>query len=126
MKLLRYFGVGGISALVDFALFAYLVNTFGHAQWFGAAAASFVVATLVNYVLSVRMVFSAGARFERTTEVLLVFAASAGGLAVNQAGVWLCYQVAGWNLWLAKIIATASAFVWNYTVRNSFIFRETR
>ena len=126
MKLIRYFGVGGASALIDFAVFALLVNILGRAEWFAAAAASFVVATAFNYVLSVRLVFSAGARFSRGTEILLVFAASLGGLALNQATIWLCYQMAGWNLWLAKVIATGSAFLWNFAARNSFIFRVTR
>ena len=47
-----------------------------------------------------------------------------GFLAVNQSVIWLFYQVAGWNIWIAKCIATGTAFLWNFTARNSFIFRE--
>jgi len=126
MKFARYFVVGGASAAVDFALFGILLLALGRAHWFAAAAASFVVATAFNYVLSVLMVFSAGVRFARAHEIMLVFLASLVGLGLNQCTLWLFYQVVEWNVWIAKCAATASAFLWNFTARNSFIFREPR
>ena len=126
MKIARYFVVGGTSAAIDFALFGILVLALGKANWFAAAAASFVVATAFNYMLSIRMVFPAGVRFARAHEVMLVFLVSAVGLAFNQSAIWLFYQIAGWNIWIAKCIATGTAFLWNFTTRNSFIFRESK
>ena len=124
MKIARYFVVGGASAVVDFALFGILLLILGSEKWFVSAAASFIVATGFNYLLSIRMVFSAGVRFGRGHEIMLVFLVSLVGLALNQFTLWLFHQMLGWNVWVAKCIATASAFLWNYTARNSFIFRE--
>jgi len=126
MKIARYLVVGGASAAVDFALFGALLLMLGTSSWFVAGLLSFVVATAFNYALSVRMVFSAGVRFAMRHEIALVFLASLVGLAVNQCALWLAYQVAGWNVLVAKCIGTASAFVWNFSVRNSFIFRESK
>ena len=126
MKIARYFVVGSAAAVVDFGLFGILIWTLGRSNWFAAAAISFIVATAFNYVLSIRMVFSSGVRFARRHEVMLVFLVSAVGLAVNQSVIWIFYQLAGWNIWIAKCIATASAFLWNFTARNSFIFRDTK
>ena len=126
MKIARYFVVGGASAAIDFALFAILVWLIGRSNWFAAAEASFVAATAFNYALSIRMVFSSGVRFSRKQEVTLVFLVSAVGLAVNQTAIWFFYQLAGWNIWIAKCLATGTAFLWNFTARNSFIFRENR
>src|SRR5436190_24261955 len=126
MKLARYFVVGGASAAVDFALFGALLLMLGTASWFLAALLSFVDATAINYMLSIRMVFSAGVRFAIRHEIVLVFLASLVGLAVNQCALWLAYQVAGWNVLIANCIATGWAFVWNFSARNSFIFRESR
>ncbi len=126
MKVARYFVVGAASAVIDFGLFAILLGFLGRSNWFAAAAASFVIATAFNYALSIRMVFSSGVRFARKHEVMLVFLVSAVGLAVNQSVIWMLYQVAGWNIWIAKCIATGAAFLWNYTARNSFIFRESK
>ena len=125
MKIARYFVVGGASAAVDFALFGILLLAFGQPSWFVAALVSFVVATAFNYVLSVRLVFSAGVRFAARHEIILVFLASLVGLAINQFALWLFYQVAGWNVLIAKCLATGTAFLWNFTARNSFIFRES-
>ena len=126
MKVARYFVVGSASAAIDFGLFGILLWSLGRSNWFAAAAASFVAATAFNYVLSIRMVFSSGVRFTRRHEVMLVFLVSAVGLAVNQSAIWLFYQVAGWNIWIAKCLATGSAFLWNFAARNSFIFRESK
>jgi putative flippase GtrA len=125
MKIARYFVVGGASAAVDFALFGILLITLGKPSWFIAGLVSFVVATVFNYLLSIRIVFTAGARFTVQHEIILVFLVSLVGLALNQFALWLFYQVAGWNVLLAKCIATGTAFFWNFTARNSFIFRES-
>jgi putative flippase GtrA len=126
MKIARYFVVGGLSAALDFALFGTLVLAVGKSNWFAAAAASFVAATAFNYILSVRMVFTAGVRFARRHEIMLVFLVSALGLVCNQAAMWLFYQMLDWNIWIAKCMATGSVFLWNFTARNSFIFRESK
>jgi len=123
VKVVRYFVVGAASATVDFMLFAVLLFIFGKAAWFVAALASFIVATAFNYLLSIRLVFSTGVRFTKRQEIILVFLVSLVGLALNQAALWLLYQIAGWNIWIAKCTATATAFLWNFTARNSFIFR---
>ena len=126
MKFARYFIVGGASAAVDFALFGILLLLLGTASWFVVALVSFVIATAFNYVLSIRVVFSTGVRFAMRHEIVLVFLASLVGLAINQFALWMAYQVAGWNVLVAKCIGTASAFVWNFSARNSFIFRESK
>jgi len=126
MKIARYFVVGGASAAVDFVLFGILILLLGNASWFAAATVSFVAATAFNYLLSIRMVFSAGVRFARGHEVMLVFLVSLVGLALNQIALWVFYQIGGWNIWLAKCVATGTAFLWNFAARNHFIFRESK
>lgn len=126
MKIARYFFVGAASAAVDFGLFGVLLLTLGNESWFGAAAVSFVAATAFNYLLSVRLVFSSGVRFTRTNEVLLVFVVSLVGLILNQSAIWFLYKIAGWHIWLSKCMATALAFLWNFTARNNYIFRELK
>lgn len=125
MKVVRYFFVGGCAATVDFVLFALLTRAVG-VPWFWAGVVGFTVATLVNYVLSVKHVFTSGVRFSRAGEIALVFAVSAIGLAVNQAVLWVLIEGADWNSLLAKVVATGSVFFWNFGLRHSYIFREAR
>jgi putative flippase GtrA len=89
------------------------------------AAGTFVLATLVNYVLSVRFVFVSGLRFRRRYEIALVFLVSGIGLALNQAILWACVEFAGLGLLVSKLAATAVVFSWNYLSRRHFIFGAT-
>jgi putative flippase GtrA len=124
LKIARYFLVGGLAALVDILLFAVLVKGFDFG-WLGSAAFSFCVATLVNYVLSVRHVFESGVRFGKRHEMVLVFAVSAIGLLINQAVLGMLIEGGGIDVLLSKVAATGSVFFWNYGARRHFIFRET-
>jgi putative flippase GtrA len=122
-RLIRYFFVGGVAALVDFALFAALIKFFG-VKWYSAGVVSFTFATLVNYVLSIRFVFESRARFTKQHEILLVFLASVIGLLVNQAVLYALVVIVGLQVLIAKVGATGAVFFWNYAARQSFIFRK--
>lgn len=123
MKLVRYFFVGAVAACVDISLFLLLVRLGGWG-WFPAAACSFVAATLVNYVLSVRHVFESGTRFQRHHEIMLVFLVSAIGLAVNQIALWVLIRGTGGALLISKLTATGIVFGWNYVARRHFVFKK--
>ena len=120
--IIRYFFVGGTAALVDWAVF-YVFAQLLRLPWFPVALMSFLLATLVNYVLSVRHVFRSGVRFSPRHEVTMVFLVSAAGLAINQAILWVLIEHAHSYLMPAKITATGVVFVWNYCIRRFYIFR---
>ena len=81
-----------------------------------------MLATAVNYLLSVRFVFKSGVRFARRHEVMLVFAVSAVGLALNQLMLYVGISVLRMDLMLSKNAATGAVFGWNYTARYRFVF----
>jgi putative flippase GtrA len=124
-SLARYFAVGGIAACVDIGLFMLFAGVLGFA-YLRVAAATFVVATLVNYVLSVRFVFVSGQRFGKRWEVALVYGVSAVGLALNAAILWTAVEVAGFGLLFAKLTATGIVFFWNYLARRLLVFGAPR
>lgn len=117
-----YFVVGGIAAIVDIGGFMLLTGLFRIA-WFWAAVASFLAAVAVNYFLSIRFVFASGVRFSRNAEMALVLLVSAIGLVLNEVALWVLIERTGAGRLLAKLIATAVVFLWNYGSRQSFIFR---
>lgn len=122
-KLINYVFVGGTCAIIDFGIFAFLIETLA-VGWFFAGIASFIVATLVHYILSVQFVFQSGTRFNRQHEVALVFLVSAIGLAINQIVLYALIGFAGSNVLIAKLWAIAIVFFWNYSARLKFIFRS--
>jgi putative flippase GtrA len=125
MKIFRYFMVGGVAAIVDISVFMLLAKLLKW-PWFPAALMSFILATLVNYFLSVRHVFSSGVRFRRHQELALVFIVSAVGLVINQMMLWLLIEQFKYYLLTSKISATAVVFFWNYSSRKYFVFKEAK
>jgi len=52
MKIVRYLFVGGVAAAIDIGIFSVAVKGFGF-DWFFVALVSFLLATAVNYLLSI-------------------------------------------------------------------------
>lgn len=124
MRIVRYFFVGGVAAAIDIGLFFIFAKQVGW-NYLLVGAGSFVVATLANYLLSVRLVFQSGARFARHHELLLVYLVSFVGLAVNQTALYVGVEMLLIDMMFAKLFATAMVFFWNYGVRAHFIFRRS-
>ena len=119
----RYFAVGGAAAVVDFAVFGGLLYGFS-VNWFWAALASFILATAVNYMLSIRHVFESGVRFNKGHEISLVFLVSGIGLVINQAVLYLAIGLLDFYPLAAKVVATGVVFFWNFFARSRFIFKS--
>lgn len=121
-RLFGYLVVGGVAALVDFIGFGLLLYGLS-LTWFWAALISFILATFVNYWLSIRFVFRSGVRFKRNHEVALVFLVSSVGLFVNQMTLYVGIGLLYISPVLAKVGATGGVFFWNYLTRSRFIFK---
>ena len=121
MKIFRYFIVGGVAAAVDIGFFFLFAKLAGF-NYLVVAPLGFMLATGVNYYLSVRHVFRSGVRFSRGREIVLVYVVSAVGLLINQAVLYVLVDRVGAELMLAKFAATATVFFWNYCVRNYYLF----
>ena len=117
--------MGGIAACVDIGLFMLFARVLGY-PYLRVAACTFIVATLVNYLLSVRFVFVSGQRFGKRWEVALVYAVSGIGLAINAGILWAGVELAGLGLLAAKLAATGTVFFWNYLARRFFVFGAAR
>jgi putative flippase GtrA len=121
----RYFLVGGAAACVDIGLFAIFARGLGF-PYLRVGIVSFILATLVNYWLSIRFVFVSGQRFRRRWELTMVFLVSAVGLGFNSAVLWACVEGLHAELLAAKVVATAAVFFWNYFARRVLIFGALR
>ena len=120
-RIARYFFVGGVAACVDISLFMLGAQVMG-LPYLRVGAFSFILATLVNYFLSIRIVFVSGARFAKRWEIVLVFVVSAVGLGINQLILAAGVEVGQLPLLLAKLVATGVVFFWNYLARRLIVF----
>jgi len=123
MKIVGYFVVGGIAATVDISLYT-LFAVYLDFNYMTVAFSSFVIATFVNYFLSIKHVFDSGSRFSSKHEITAVFVASGIGLLMTLAILYLAIDLIGMDKFVSKIIATGLVFGWNYSIRNYYIFRS--
>ena len=121
MRLVKYFFIGGVAATVDIGLFALLANFLGF-PWVPVSICTFLLATLFNYLLSIKFVFESGVRHKKHVEIAGVFAISGLSLLVNQSVLYIAIEWFGWHLLVSKIIATGIVFFWNYFGRSKIIF----
>ena len=125
MKFFRYGIVGGVSALVDLSLFWLGVEVLGW-SWVIVAPVAFSISTIAHYLLSIRLVFTRGARFGKLMEILAIFAASAVGLVINQVALLVLLEVMGMGTVVSKLIADVAIIAWNYSVRAYYIFHPVK
>lgn len=115
---MRYFFTAGTAAVVDVGGFAFLrVFLIPIAV---AAVASFCVATVVNYVLTSRIVFK---QVPTVRGFGLFFVAAVGGLTVNVSVTLIGSLYLGIAPVLAKIIGVGTAFLLNFWLNLRIVFR---
>lgn len=124
-RVTRYFFVGGLSAILDILIFFIFAKLAGF-NYLVVASFGFMIATLVNYFLSVRLVFKSGVKFSRTQEIFLVYVASAISLLATLIVLYVMVNNMQFELIFSKLTTTALVFIWNFVVRNYLIFREPK
>lgn len=121
MRIIKYFFVGGIAAVVDIGFFSLFASYLGW-PWIPVSIATFILATLTNYFLSIQFIFESGSRYKKHVEVIGVFIVSAFALLVNQLILYVAIELFNLHLIFSKIIATGFVFFWNYYGRSKFVF----
>jgi putative flippase GtrA len=121
MKIVRYFFVGAIAAVIDIGLFT-IFASYLKFPWAIVSIISFIIATLANYFLSIRFVFKSGSRYKKYNEILGVFMVSLLALLLNQVFLYFFIEKMNLHMILSKCLATSMIFFWNYFGRKRLIF----
>ncbi len=124
-SIVRYFIVGGTAAAFDFVFFTLFAYVLGY-PYLVVGAVGAILATMVNYVLSVRFVFSSGVRFSRHAEIVAVYLVSGVGIGVHQLALFVLVEGLMVHLLVSKVLATCMTFAWNYTLRRFYVFAPVR
>jgi putative flippase GtrA len=120
--LFQYGIVGGVAALVEWAVFWVCNNAIG-LYYILSTCIAFVVATLVNFLLASKFVFKSSG-YSRINEVFLVYLFSAVGLGLNILLMKLFVDfLSFWPLG-SKILSTGIVFLWNYSIRRFVVYRN--
>ena len=127
-QFISYFGVGGVSALVEWSVFS-LLEYLLDVPYLLATVLAFLVSTTTNWILGRTFTFKDSAyREKKAKEAVLVFLVSAIGLGFNLILMYLFVDIFGMDTNLlktaAKIMATGLVFLWNFLSRKLWIYRE--
>ena len=120
-QLMKFGVVGIIATVIDFVVLTISTETFG-VYYLTSAAIGFIVATLFNYVASMRYVFNS--RFgphEKRKELIIFILLSLVGLGLNQFFMWLFVEFFSIFYIFSKVLATVLVMTWNFVSRKIFI-----
>lgn len=127
-QFISYFCVGGVSSVVEWVLFAVFANVFD-IQYIVATVCAVIFSTAVNWYLGRMFVFKENQRFKEKAgqEATIIFVVAGVGLLFNLFLMWLFVDVFCMNTEVlrvvAKMMATAIVFAYNFLIRKLVIYR---
>jgi putative flippase GtrA len=120
-ELSRYLVVSAGALAVDLGLLYFLSVGFG-AHYLIANPIAFTLGALVAYFGSVHWAFRSRKMANSGLELAIFVAIGVGGLAVNEAMMWLGIEIAALSLLFAKVAAAVTSFAFNFIVRKLVLF----
>ena len=137
-QILKFGVVGGISFVIDFAVYSAIIAVFGKAKTVVMVAAffGFVISVIFNYISSMKYVFVHDDNMDKRKEFTIFVILSVIGLGLNEAiimGVLHIYDMVSFLqsgiIWtykeqIGKIIATGIVMIYNFITRKIFIEKK--
>ena len=133
-QILKFGVVGFICFLIDFGITTGFTNIFG-VHYLISKFLGFVISAIVNYLLSIKYVFTEKKEMDKKFAVFLIL--SAFGLLINEIVMYVCIDGAyahsaflqenisdGLMVSISSIIATGIVMVYNFISRKLFLERK--
>ena len=115
--------VGAIAFVIDYVLLILLSQTLGVDPVL-AAAISFVVSLIFNYLASMKYVFKRREDMSRRREFAIFCILSVIGLGINEAIIFAGVEMFGSGIVAvssSKIISTIVVAIWNFVMRKKLL-----
>ncbi len=122
-QVLKFGVVGVLAFLIDYGVLMLLSQGL-HMNPVAAAAISFVVSVVFNYVASMRFVFTHRDDLSKEREFVIFVVLSVIGLGINELCMWAGTAVLGDSalmVTVTKVFSTAVVMVWNFVSRKKWL-----
>ena len=119
--LFMYGIVGGLSTLVEWALF-YILITPLDMGYLPATVISYIFSTLANWYFGRLIMFKASGSTAK--EIWQIYLVSIVALLLNVLIMWIMVEKLLVGEFISKVTATVLVFAWNYLTRKLVIYKE--
>lgn len=123
LQLFRYAIVGGISFVVDYGLL-YVFTELGHFHYLVSATLSFIAGLIVNYIISVKWIFTKSKLSSRSAEFTIYGIIGVVGLLLNNVLMYLFTDHLHVHYMISKLISAAIVLGWNFFGRRIILFKS--
>lgn len=120
IQIFKFGIVGGISTVLDFVLI-YIFKEFLHIPVIISNTLSFCIATIYNYIASVKWVFDVNKDKDKKKTFITFVIFSVIGLLLNDLIMWFTIELFNIYYILAKVIATLFVMIFNFVTRKLFL-----
>ncbi len=117
----RYLVISAVALAVDVGVLTLFSGVFG-IHYLIANPLAFALGALTAYLGSIHWAFRNRKLSNKGLELAIFVAIGVGGLAVNEAVLWLGIEVVTLSLLMAKMGAAVASFAFNFVVRKMVLF----
>ena len=121
---LFYLFIGGFSALVNYFVFLNFVNS-GISLVISAPVA-FFIAAVVNYYLSIKLLFRHKAKWSSFAEILIYLSIVILGSVADVFLTKTFYEYFGFDISSSKLLSTLFVLIYNFLARRFIVFPEAK
>ncbi len=120
VQIFKFTIVGGVATIIDFASILVFKELL-HIPVLIANTLAFCIATVYNYIASVRWVFTVDENKDKKKTFVTFVIFSAIGLVLNDLIMWLTMELFNMYYILGKIVATCFVMIFNFVTRKLFL-----
>lgn len=121
---IRYSLVSGVALAVDILILGICHDLLGW-HYLLATTVGFIAGVITNYLLCIVWVFTESRFTSRGFEFLLTAGIATAGLAINDLMMWVMVEQFSVYYLVAKIVAAAAVFFWNFVIRQYYVHAPT-
>lgn len=135
-QIIKFGIVGFFCFLIDYGITVIFTNVFG-VHYLISKLLGFVVSAIVNYILSIKFVFTNKKEMDKKKEFSVFIILSAFGLVINEIVMFLCmdvifpasallqrYITRELMVSVSSVVATGVVMVYNFISRKLFLERK--
>ncbi len=116
----RFGLVGLLCFTIDYGLLILMTES-GLYTYFIASAISYTVSVIVNYILSMRFVFTGKEDMHKLVELIIFLILSMVGLGLTQLIMWITVEYLHLFYASAKILASLIVTIYNFFSKKAFL-----